>query len=154
MVTRFNFPLETVLKLRKQKEDQQKHVVAQRLREMSTLRDKLMSLNEQIAMELRKTRDNAVHAHLDLPDLSRRRIWVSHLQRGVLEKEFRLRKMEEQLTRDRDALAAASKERRVLEKLRETRRKEYDRKLGGAELQEADELAICRYIQSQHSEGE
>ena len=120
---------------------------------MSTLQDELMSLNEQIASELRKTRDNAVHAHIDVPDLSKRRVWISHLQRGVLDKEFRLRKMEEQLGRDRGALAAASKEHRVLDRLREKKQQEHDRQLDLAELQEADELAISRYIQSQHSEA-
>ena len=85
------------MKLRKQKEDENKRAVAQRVREMSKLQDHLMTLNEQIASEIRKARENAVHAHLDTSDMSKQRFWISHLQRGVLETEFRMHNLEKEL---------------------------------------------------------
>ncbi len=152
MAKRFNFKLETFLKLRRQKEDDKKRVVAGRLREMSKLQDHVMSLNEQIASEIRKTRDNAVHAHIDVPEMSRRRFWTSHLQRGVLETEHRIGKLEQQLARDRQALAEAAKEYQVIEKLREREWQKYSEQLERLETLQADEMAINRYVH-QHREA-
>lgn len=152
MAKRFSFPLEAVLKVRKQQQDEKKRSVAERLREMSKLQSHLMSRNEQIASEIRKTRDNAVHAHLDVSEMSRRRFWISHLQRGLLETEFQIRTLEQQLDKDRQVLAEATKECKVVEKLKERRFEEYSKEMQRQETLEADELAINRYLQ-QRREG-
>ena len=142
MAKRFNFRLETVLKLRKQSEQEKQRVLAVRLREMSTLRDHLMGLNEQIASELRLAGGFAVHAHLDVPALSKRRFWVSHLQRGVLETESKMRELEESLLEDRKALAEAAREFKIIETLRSKKRQQHDQMLEREETIEADETSL------------
>ena len=142
------------MKLRKQKEDEEKRGVAQRLREMSKLQDHLMTLNEQIAAEIRRARENAVHAHLDTSDMSKRRFWISHLQRGVLEAELRKRNLEKQLTADRTVLAEASKEYRVIETLRDKQLRAYNREQERLETIEADEMAVSRFIRRQRENAE
>ncbi len=154
MARRFDFRLEAVLKLRKQKEDEEKRAVAQRVREMSKLQDHLMTLNEQIAAEIRKARENAVHAHLDTSDMSKRRFWISHLQRGVLEAESRMRNLEKQLTADRTVLAEASKEYRVIETLRDKQVQEHNREQTRLETIEADEMAVSRFVRRQSGSAE
>ncbi|MCZ6654082.1 MAG: flagellar export protein FliJ [Planctomycetota bacterium] len=154
MAKRFNFRLEAVMKLRKQKEDENKRAVAQRVREMSKLQDHLMTLNEQIASEIRKARENAVHTHLDTSDLSKRRFWISHLQRGVLETEFRMRNLEKQLTADRTVLAEASKEYKVIETLRDKRLQAHNREQERLETIEADEMAVNRFVRRQSENAE
>ena len=142
------------MKLRKQKEDEEKRAVAQRVREMSKLQDHLMTLNEQIASEIRKAREIAVQAHLDTSDMSKRRFWISHLQRGVLEAELRKRNLEKQLTADRTVLAEASKEYRVIETLRDKQLRAYNREQERLETIEADEMAVSRFIRRQRENAE
>ena len=142
------------MKLRKQKEDENKRAVAQRVREMSKLQDHLMTLNEQIASEIRKARENAVHAHLDTSDMSKQRFWISHLQRGVLETEFRMRDLEKQLTSDRTVLAEASKEYKVIETLRDKRLQAHNREQERLETIEADEMAVSRFIRQRGESAE
>ncbi len=142
------------MKLRQQKEDQNKRAVAQRVREMSKLRDHLMTLNEQIAAEIRKARANAVHTHLDTSDLSKRRFWISHLQRGVLETEFQMRNLEKQLTADRTVLGEASKEYKVIETLRDKRLQAHNREQERLETIEADEMAVSRFIRQRGESAE
>ena len=137
------------MKLRKQKEDENKRAVAQRVTEMSKLQDHLMTLNEQIASEIRKARENAVHAHLDTSDMSKQRFWISHLQRGVLETEFRMRNLEKELTADRTVLAEASKEYKVIETLRDKRLQAHNREQERLETIEADEMAVNRFVRRQ-----
>ena len=142
------------MKLRKQKEDEEKRAVAQRVREMSKLQDHLMTLNEQIASEIRKAREIAGQAHLDTSDMSKRRFWISHLQRGVLEAELRKRNLEKQLTADRTVLAEASKEYRVIETLRDKQLRAYNREQERLETIEADEMAVSRFIRRQRENAE
>ena len=142
------------MKLRKQKEDENKRAVAQRVREMTKLRDHLMTLNEQIAAEIRKARANAVHTHLDTSDLSKRQFWISHLQRGVLETEFQMRSMEKQLTADRTVLAGASKEYKVIETLRDKRLQAYRHEQERLETIEADEMAVNQFVRRQSENSE
>ncbi len=142
------------MKLRKQKEDENKRAVAQRVREVSKLQDHLMALNEQIAAEIRKARENAVHTHLDTSDLSKQRFWISHLQRGVLETEFRMRNLEKKLTADRTVLAEASKEYKVIETLRDKRLQAHNREQERLETIEADEMAVNRFVRRQSENAE
>ena len=142
------------MKLRKQKEDEHKRAVAHRVREMTKLRDHLMTLNEQIAVEIRKARANAVHTHLDTSDLSKRRFWISHLQRGVLETEFQMRNLEKRLTADRTVLAEASKEYKVIETLRDKRLQTHNHEQERLETIEADEMAVSRFVRRQSENSE
>ncbi len=154
MAKRFNFRLEAVMKLRKQKEDENKRAVAQRVREMTTQQDHLMTLNEHIACEIRRARDNALHAHLDAPDLSKRRFWISHLQRGVLEAESRVRDLEKKLAADRTVLVAASREYRVIETLRDKRLQAHNREQERLETIEAGEMAVSLFVRRQNENAE
>ncbi len=142
------------MKLRKQKEDEQKRALAQRVREMTKLQDHVMALNEQIASEMCRARDNALHAHLDASDLSRRRFWISHLQRGVLETEFQMRNLEKDLTADRTVLAEASKEYKVIETLRDKRLQAHNREQERLETIEADEMAVSMFVRRQSEDTE
>ena len=142
MAKRFNFRLETVLKLRKQNEEKKQRALAERLREMSTLQDHLMGLNSQIASERRVAGSFAVHAHLDVPAMSKRRFWVSHLQRGVLDTESQIRKLEESVLEDRHALAEAAQEFKIVETLRSKQQQEHDQMQARQETIEADEIAL------------
>ncbi len=86
--------------------------------------------------------------------MSKRRFWISHLQRGVLEAELRMRNLEKQLTADRTVLAEASKEYRVIETLRDKQLRAHNREQERLETIEADEMAVSRFIRRQREIAE
>lgn len=146
MAKRFQFRLETVLKVRLQKEDEKKRVVAGRIRELVRMRELLMQLNEQIAASVKDARASILQPRVDVELVSRKRFWTSHLQARVMETELQIKTLENGLADDRRTLAEAAKEVRVMEKLREQAFGRYDRELQRAETLEADELSTQRFV--------
>ncbi len=146
MAKRFVFRLETLLKLRRQREDKQKRVVAEWLRQISRVQREIRSLEEQIADQVGAMRDCIGHGRIDVPWIARNRHWLSHLQRGRLEAEGHLRLLEARLAQERVVLVHAMKEKRVLEKLRERQEDRYRKELDRQEVLVADELSTVRYM--------
>jgi len=139
---RFAFRLETVLKVRRLREQQHKRLLAAQVSERRALHRTMQGLNEQIAAGFDKARAQAARPDVDVPGLSGQRFWIAHLQNQSLALEARLSDVEQQLTSHRRDLAGAAKEVRVIENLREKAWNEHRRELQRAEMIEADEMAI------------
>jgi flagellar FliJ protein len=146
MAKRFVFRLETLLKLRRQREDRQKRVVAERLRQIARVRNEIGLLERQIAEQVGAMRIDAGRPSLDVQSLARGRHWLSHLQRGRLDADGHLRLLETRLAQERAVLAHAAKEKKVLEKLKERQRLRYATELGRREQAEGDELSTVRFV--------
>ncbi len=153
MAKRFVFKLETLLKLRQQREERQKRVVAERLREIARVRDELDALDRRIAEQIDAMRSEAGRLRIDVQGLARNRHWLSHLQRGRLESEGRLHALEARLAQERAVLAGASRDKKVIEKLKERQRDRYNRELDRREVNEANELGTLRYLRQRRAEG-
>lgn len=150
MARQFQFRFETMLKLRRQREDEQKRVVADRLRQISQVRAQLDSLQRQIEQETQAVRHAASGGTIDLQQMVRHRHWIGHLHKGTLEAQARLRFLEARLAQERTQLAEAAKQRRVLEKLREHQYERYTDELNRRETRELDELATIRFAFDKH----
>jgi flagellar FliJ protein len=146
MAKRFVFRLETLLKLRRQREDRQKRIVAERLRQISRVRSEIELLDRRIAEQIRAMRADANRPSLDVQNLARDRHWLSHLQRGRLEADGHLRLLEARLAQERAVLAHAAREKKVMEKLRERQQTRYLRELECREQAELDELGTVRFV--------
>jgi len=146
MAKRFVFRLETLLKLRRQREDRQKRVVAERLRQITRVQHEIGTLERQIGDQIQAMRAEATGASLDVPHLARSRHWLSHLQRGRLEAEGHLRLLEARLAQERAVLTNAVKDRRVLEKLRERQEQRHRRELDRIEMLASDESNTVRFL--------
>jgi flagellar FliJ protein len=146
MAKRFVFRFETMLKIRRQREDEHKRIVASRIREINRVRDQMASLDRQIRDELAAIRAGQSPGTIDMQQVIRHRHWLGRLHKGVLDSQARLRFLEAHLAQERAALAEAAKDRRVLEKLKERQcerhRKEQDR----LETRSADDLTTVRYV--------
>ncbi len=146
MAKRFVFRYDTLLKIRQQREDQHKRVVAERVRQIMAARDRLNSLGRQIAQEESAIRDGQGPGVLDLQQIVRHRHWLGYLHRCVLETEGSIRVLEGRLAQERAALAEAVKQRKILDKLKERRLVRHLQEEQRREINVADDLTTVRYV--------
>jgi len=146
MAKRFKFRLDTVLKIRKQREDQRKRVVADRLRQISQVREQMAAIDRQIGDEMRAIRRAQSPGTIDIQQAMRHRHWLGHLHKTALEAGARLRFLEARLAQERAVLAEAVKQRRILAKLKEQQWERYRQEADKRELAASDEMATVRYV--------
>jgi len=146
MARRFVFRFETMLRLRRQREDERKRVVAERLRQIARVEDRLASLHRQLRQEAEAIRAAQQPGRMDMQMAVRHRGWIGHLHRAVLEAQGQLRGLEARLAQERAALAEAARLRRVLEKLKERRREQFMQEQERIETRAADDLNTVRYV--------
>ncbi|MBN1489509.1 MAG: flagellar export protein FliJ [Phycisphaerae bacterium] len=146
MAKQFVFRLETLLKLRKQREDRQKRVVAERLRQITRTQDEIRGLEWQIVGQVSAMRDEAAQPRLDAQNLAKNRHWLSRLHRSRLEADAHLRLLEARLAQERAVLAQAARDKKVMEKLKERQRERYLQGLDRQEMIAADDLTITRFL--------
>jgi flagellar protein FliJ len=153
MAKRFKFRFGTMLKIRKQREDEQKRVVAARLRQIAQVRDQRQALQHQIQAEIDAIRTSQARGAIDIQQVMRHRHWLGHLHKGVLEADARTRFLEARLAQERVVLAEAVKQRRILEKLRERQWVRYQTEESRRETRENDEMSTVRYVFDRHEEA-
>ncbi len=146
MAKRFKYRFETMLKIRRQREEHHQRVVADRNRQIHQASDQLTSLNRQIQDETNAIRASHQPGTIDMQQAMRHRHWLGHLHKGALETQARLRFLEARLAQERAALAEASKQRKILEKLKEHQVQQHRRTEDHHLMQELDEMATVRYI--------
>ncbi len=146
MAKTFTFRFETMLKIRRQREDHHRRIVANRLREIQTIVDQLGALDRQIEETTQLMRFSQAEGTVDIQNIVRSRHWMGHLQRNVLELQASRRGHEAKLAQERAALGEAAKQRRVLEKLKERQRARYLEEMDRREMREADEMSVMRHV--------
>jgi flagellar FliJ protein len=152
MAKRFRFRLEPVLRLRQQKADEAKRVVAERLRRVAAVQREIGLLQQRIEEQVEAMRAGPLVGALDVGQLARHRHWLSHLQRGLLDAMARVRALEAELARERAGLAEAMKRIRILETLKRRQEERYYEALNREEIAEADELSVQRYVHARLAE--
>ena len=146
MARRFRFRFETMLKIRRQREDEQKRVVAEKVRQMTQTREQIEALARQIQEETDAIRVSQATGAIDIQQVMRHRHWIGHLHKGVLDAQGRLRFLEARLAQERAVLTEAVKQRRILEKLKERQWQRHRDQEQRTETRESDELATVRYV--------
>lgn len=135
MAKRFKFPLQPVLDQRQKIEDQKMQVVALRQRAHDDAQRELERLNTDFNDATRELREQ--HKSLSADAL---RLHYAHLQfldRSIIAQIRVLAERKVMLERARQELLAASKDRKVVEKLKERRHEAYV-----AEEQRQEQLAL------------
>lgn len=146
MAKRFVFRYETLLKIRRQREDQHKRIVAERVRQIVEARARLDALHQQITDEQDELRIGQGVGTVDIQQLVRHRHWIGHLHRHVLDTEGSIRVLEGRLAQERAALAEAVKQRKILDKLRERRLERHRLDEQRQETLADDDLTTVRYV--------
>ena len=91
MAKRFTFRFDTMLKIRQQREDHHKRVVANRLRQIEQVRQQMAALGRQIREETIVLRVGRGPGTIDIQQAMKQRHWLSHLHQGVLAAEAQAR---------------------------------------------------------------
>ena len=146
MARRFTFRFDTMLKIRRQREDEHKRIVAGRLREITKVQEQLASLDRQIRDELASIRSRQEPGTIDMQQVIRHRRWLGHLHKGVLDGQAQLGFLEAKLAQERAALAEAAKQRRILEKLRERQNERFVKEQDRIETLAADDMTTVRFV--------
>lgn len=150
MARRFRFRLETVRKIRERERDAQRRIVAEKVRAVEAIRDRIGTLTDGMD-------DNRNGARA-----ARRAGWVSiNLLRGhVLHQTWLARTIEtkrEELDErlgefraEQGKLAESSKRLKVIEKLRERKWEQHQVKLAREEIQAGDEASRQIFWRARH----
>jgi flagellar protein FliJ len=146
MARRFTFRFDTMLKIRRQREDEHKRIVAARLREIRQSRGQLDSLDRQIHDELASIRRGQEPGAIDMTQVVRHRRWLGHLHKAVLDGQAQLGCLEAKLAQERVVLAEAAKQRRILEKLKERQYERFLKEQDRLETMAADDMTTVRYV--------
>ncbi len=138
----FRFRLEVVRRLRQQALDAQRRVVADAVRAVGRVEDRIDRFTRDLRGSIQQARDAQQVARLSPEAMcacQRHRCW---LQRRMLEAKQELQRNEAQLNSERRKLAEAMKQMKVIETLREKRKLRYDTAIRRQEQAGYDEVAL------------
>ncbi len=139
---RFRFRLEKFLELRRWKEREREIALAKALGEVLMLEKRIAEIAEQIAASLfgQFRRDDRWGTRIDVEAMARRELYAQRLSRERENKRAALVVKRRELEEARAKYLEASKERKVLDKLRERREAEYYEKAIDEEFKEIDDM--------------
>ena len=135
---RFRFRLEKFLDLRRWKEREREIALAKVLGEVLLLEKRIAEIAEEIAASLfgEFRRDNLI----DVEAMSRRELYAARLSQERKRKREALTVKQRELEEARARYLEASRERKVLDKLRERREAEYYERAIDEEFKEIDDM--------------
>ena len=141
-MAKFEFQLEAVLKHRKNREQERQRALAVVQGELTKLQNDLMALDQSVKAANEDMRQNHLTGRLDLGFMAAHRRFLVATQQRAGEVIAKMTAARRQVEAARRELAAAAKDRKVIEKLKERqhgrRAAEIDRK----ETAEMDEIGM------------
>jgi flagellar FliJ protein len=141
----FTFGLERVRELREHAESQAKEQLAASLNQRVRGASMLAQASDQLASAAASGRP-AEGACQNAADLVAHERWMQALRRDQESKALSLDRLEAEVDARRSALGDASREREVLERLKERKRTEHRAELQRREGVELDEIGLSMYV--------
>jgi flagellar FliJ protein len=151
MAKRFKFSLQPVLDQRERIEEQKQQVVAQRQRSLDDAERDLARLNAEFRQHSDIIRSN--HRGLDAESLRMHYAHIQYLDRVILAQIRVVAERRVMLDRARNDLLRASRERKVVEKLKERRREAFVSEEMRIEQNELDDANARHRARKQISAG-
>lgn len=145
----FQFRLESLLALREADRQQRRIELAEAFKADNVLRQQAIQLRQDIHEAEKQSRVISSPGRVQVDkvlDIHRHKLMLKS-QIGVLYQKQEL--IQAEIERRREALAAADRDVRVLEKLRERKLKEHTAKEFQSELKQLDEVAVQRWNRSE-----
>ena len=140
---KFKFALQPVLDHRKRTEDEKQLVVATRKRALDQAEAELARLNEEFRLHAQRLRDE--HGKLDTSELQAIYAHLQFIDRCTVAQHKVVVERRLALDRARAELLAASKEKKVVEKLKERRKESFELEEQRVEQKELDDGNARRY---------
>lgn len=153
-MTSFAFRLESVLKLRRLREEDAQRVVGRRLAAIMQARRRLEALARTAAEETGALRSALQLNEMPLDSVIGGRGWIGRLQREQAVVRGVIAAHEQQLAVERARLVEATKQRKALEKLRERQHAAHQQRLSRAEDLFLDEVGLVGYSRQARGSGE
>lgn len=141
MARRFQFSLQTLLRVRELREREARRRLGAKHAELAQVEGLVESTHRQIAAQQDAQRAAQHVGALDAAQLVRRRTWVAHLRRTLAEQQTHRAQLQRELAQLQAALAEARRQTKTIEKLRERRFEAWKRDASRAEQAQAEELA-------------
>ena len=145
---KFQFNLESVLKVREREEKLSLQEFERARRDVIELKQYLAKL-EQERNEV-KTQPEQL---CSITDVENTHYYFQDIKRQIAEKQDDLMRLNNIMEERRQALAAKSKDRKVLENLKEKSFAEWQQEFRRVEQNNMDEIAVTRFIRQQEGEG-
>lgn len=154
MAKRFQFRLETLLRVRRLNEREAKRKVAAKQAEIARIDELSRQARREILSQENELRSEQSVGKLNVAALSTRRSWIAHLQRMLLlHKQMRLERRGELQTVSAE-LSRVRTQTQIVEKLRERRWGRYLKDRDRREQAESDEMARqLLYVRQRPLEG-
>lgn len=150
-MARFVFRLAPVLRYRERIEDEKKLMLAgeqRKLAEAEAERNALKSRREALAREM-----VSGHKRFDAETLRMTYAHLDFLAREINVADWRVATCVQAVNAAREALVRASKDRKILDRLRERARENFNREEQRVEQRDLDEANSQRYMRLQHHQG-
>ena len=136
-MARFVFQLEGVLRHRERIEQDRQRALAVVLAEMTRLDRELQAMNQELQQSTADVRDHHLVGRLDMQYLAAHRRYMLGMQRKVIALAEKMGEQKVLVDRARESLAEASKQKKIIEKLRE---RQYQQWRAAQERREANAL--------------
>jgi len=146
------FRLETLLKVRKAREDEHKRIVAERLRRIENLVAQKTAIEAQISSQGDGMRQALSGETADVDFLRWGRHWITRLRMQSARVDAETAAHRAVLALEREKLAAARKETKILERLKERQFEAAAAEEGARERRESDDMNTVRFVYDAISE--
>ena len=140
-MAQFIFQLDGVLRHRERVEKDRQRELAVVLKEMARLEAELAVLDQETKQNASDVRDHHLLGELKLSFLAAHRRYMLAMQRKIIALAQKMAQHQLVVDQARTALAEASKQKKILEKLRERQQEAWTAKLNRRENSDLDELA-------------
>src|SRR3954468_9044476 len=141
-MAKFTFKLHSVLRHRTAIEQEKQRTYAQALAAYKHLEDQLKDLNQTMQTANEDIRQNRLVGRLDIGFITAHRRFLLGMQRKAIDLATAMAKAQQLVDSARTNLAEAAKQRKILEKLRETQEQRWRQELSRKETIAADEVAM------------
>jgi flagellar protein FliJ len=141
-MAQFTFHLEAVLRHRKNIERERQRALAEAQVVLSPVRAQLDALDLSVRQSVEEIRKHRLTGVLDLNFLAAHRRFLNSSQKQAIELAQQLAKMQIRIDVTRRELAAAARDRKIIEKLKEKQFERWRTRQSAAELSMLDEAAM------------
>lgn len=138
----FDFHLDGVLHQRKNIEREKQRLLAIVISQMAQLEQQLRALDADVQATTADVRQNHLTGPIDLSFLTAHRRYLAATQRRAMAIANRMSVVQRDVDEARAALAAAARDRKVLEKLRERQKEAWQMEINRKESAALDEMAM------------
>ena len=154
MAGRFRFRLEVVRRIRQQAQDAQRRVVADAVRAVGAVEQRIDRLTQTLSNTVEQARDAQQERRLDLVSLRGHQFYRGWLHGRILESHAELSRRRTELDRERAELGEVTKRLKVIEKLREKQWNRYLKEIRREEQAAFDESAVQTFLRNRREDCE